>query len=120
MKLSKHGHYKPEGSTILADAKGHSWWLQNRWCLLLGVTDPKGPSTYKYELEFSADELVALVETALTGASKHFEIQASLKKGIVKGILSLIRKILAKNNQDPKYRLSSPPSSTERPAASPR
>lgn len=75
MKISRRGHYKNKGSALLLDREitvnhsGHRWksprWDEEEngvWLRLKGIEDD---TTYSYEILFSADDLTALVETAL-------------------------------------------------------
>ena len=83
MKLWKVGHYQFKGITPLVDTQlGPSEPLlvfQHGWILYLKLKGIKGPTTYDYNLEFSADELALLVEKTLIGASKEVAIHAQAK-----------------------------------------
>ena len=77
MKLSRQGHYKNKGQTLLLDrpiegSGSESQWESPRWeeemgelyVRLKGVEDD---ATYDYALSIPSNDLVALVETALRG-----------------------------------------------------
>ena len=75
MKLTKQGAYKYEGITTLVDVElptehGFLIWNPALWNVALRVRGLKGPYTYHYDLQFSADELAMLVELLLPRQAK--------------------------------------------------
>ena len=99
MKLTKQGAYKYEGITTLVDVElptehGFLIWNPALWNVALRVRGREGPSTYHYDLQFSADELAMLVETALTQASED-----ALTHFNAKTLGAFIRAVLTEKNK---------------------
>jgi len=99
VKLIRSGRHKFRTIKILVDVElptehGFLLWntvLRNFTLRMRGL---QGPSTYHYDLQFSADELALLVETTLTQASEDGEVHAQAK-----AIGAFIREVLDEKNK---------------------